>query len=124
MTNFARVRWVISEELRMPKEDINEDSLFVEDLNFDSLDHIEVVIGIEKEFDVEISDEEIDDVKSVKDLLSLLEKFHIIIPAATEMFNECLVPYCGISTEMSHCLITFSDTPVTSFPNTIAVGSS
>jgi len=73
MTNFDRVRWVISEELRMPKEDINEDSLFVEDLNFDSLDHIEVVIGIEKEFDVEISDEEIDDVKSVKDLLSLLE---------------------------------------------------
>tara|TARA_B100000405_G_C16325637_1_gene278249 strand:- start:184 stop:414 length:231 start_codon:yes stop_codon:yes gene_type:complete len=73
MTNFERVRWVISEELRMPKEDINEDSLFVEDLNFDSLDHIEVVIGIEKEFDVEISDEEIDDVKSVKDLLSLLE---------------------------------------------------
>ena len=73
MTNFERVRWVISEELRMPKEDINEDSLFVEDLNFDSLDHIEVVIGIEKEFDVEISDEEIDDVKSVKDLLSFLE---------------------------------------------------
>ena len=73
MTNFERVRWVISEELRMPKEDIKEDSLFVEDLNFDSLDHIEVVIGIEKEFDVEISDEEIDDVKSVKDLLSLLE---------------------------------------------------
>ena len=73
MTNFERVRWVISEELRMPKEDINEDSLFVEDLNFDSLDHIEVVIGIEKEFDLEISDEEIDDVKSVKDLLSLLE---------------------------------------------------
>ena len=73
MTNFERVRWVISEELRMPKEDINEDSLFVEDLNFDSLDHIEVVIGIEKEFDVEISDEEIDDVKSVKDLLRLLE---------------------------------------------------
>ena len=73
MTNFERVRWVISEELRMPKEDINEDSLFVEDLNFDSLDQIEVVIGIEKEFDVEISDEEIDDVKSVKDLLSLLE---------------------------------------------------
>ena len=73
MTNFERVRWVISEELRMPEEDINEDSLFVEDLNFDSLDHIEVVIGIEKEFDVEISDEEIDDVKSVKDLLSLLE---------------------------------------------------
>lgn len=73
MTNFERVRWVISEELRMPKEDIKEDSQFVEDLNFDSLDHIEVVIGIEKEFDVEISDEEIDDVKSVKDLLSLLE---------------------------------------------------
>ena len=73
MTNFERVRWVISEELRMPKEDIKEDSQFVEDLNFDSLDHIEVVIGIEKEFDVEISDEEIDDIKSVKDLLSLLE---------------------------------------------------
>ena len=43
MTNFERVRWVISEELRMPKEDIKEDSQFVEDLNFDSLDHIEVV---------------------------------------------------------------------------------
>tara|TARA_B100001287_G_C22531703_1_gene457707 strand:- start:253 stop:483 length:231 start_codon:yes stop_codon:yes gene_type:complete len=73
MTKFERVQWVISEELRIPKEKITEDSQFIEDLNFDSLDHIEVVIGIEKEFDVEISDDEIDDVKNVKDLLRLLE---------------------------------------------------
>ncbi len=73
MTNFERVQWVISEELRIPKEKITEDSQFIEDLNFDSLDHIEVVLGIEKEFDVEISDDEIDDVHNVKDLLRLLE---------------------------------------------------
>ncbi len=73
MTNFERVQQVISEELRMPKDKIKEDSQFIEDLNFDSLDHIEVVLGIEKEFDVEISDDEIDDVQNVKDLLRLLE---------------------------------------------------
>ena len=64
MTNFERVQQVISEELRMPKDKIKEDSQFIEDLNFDSLDHIEVVLGIEKEFDVEISDDEIDDVQN------------------------------------------------------------
>ena len=73
MTNFERVRWVISEELRMPKEDINEDSLFVEDLNFDSLDSIEVVIALETEFDIEIADEDSDHIFTVPDIVKLVE---------------------------------------------------
>ena len=50
----------------------------------------------------------------------ILTNSHNTIPAATEMFNECFIPNCGISMEPSQSFNTSSPTPLTSLPNTTA----
>ena len=73
MTNFERVQRLISDELRIPKQDIKQDSHCFDDLNFDSLDSVQIVLELENEFDIEVSDEEIDNVKTVQDILDLID---------------------------------------------------
>ena len=68
-----RVIQVISEELQMSKDQIKSDSHLFDDLNFDSLDSIEVVIALETEFDIEISDEDSDHIFTVPDIVKLVE---------------------------------------------------
>ena len=72
MNIFEQVQKVISTELNIPKENIKEDSHLFDDLNFDSLDSVEVVLAFENEFDIEIADDDIDDIKTVKDLIALV----------------------------------------------------
>jgi|TARA_B110000858_G_scaffold198062_1_gene262358 acyl carrier protein len=72
MNIFEQVQKVISTELNIPKEKIKEDSHLFDDLNFDSLDSVEVVLAFENEFDIEIADDDIDDIKTVKDLIALV----------------------------------------------------
>ena len=72
MSIFEQVQKVISTELNIPKENIKEDSHLFDDLNFDSLDSVEVVLAFENEFDIEIADDDIDDIKTVKDLIALV----------------------------------------------------
>lgn len=72
MSIFEQVQKVISTELNIPKEKIKEDSHLFDDLNFDSLDSVEVVLAFENEFDIEIADDDIDDIKTVKDLIALV----------------------------------------------------
>jgi acyl carrier protein len=72
MNIFEQVQKVISTELNIPKEKIKEDSHLFDDLNFDSLDSVEIVLAFENEFDIEIADDDIDDIKTVKDLIALV----------------------------------------------------
>lgn len=50
-----------------------EESRFYSDLGFDSLDRIEICMDIEKKFDIEISDDEVESVKTVGDVINLLD---------------------------------------------------
>jgi len=68
-----RVIQVIHEECQIPKDKINSDSHLFDDLNFDSLDSIEVVIALETEFDIEIADEDSDNIFTVPDIVKLVE---------------------------------------------------
>ena len=72
MSIFEQVQKVISTELNIPKENIKEDSHLFDDLNFDSLDSVEVVLAFENEFDIEIADDDIDNIRTVKDLIVLV----------------------------------------------------
>ena len=72
MNIFELVQKVISTELNIPKEKIKEDSHLFDDLNFDSLDSVEIVLAFENEFDIEIADDDIEDIKTVKDLIALV----------------------------------------------------
>ena len=72
MNIFEQVQKVISTELNIPKENIKEDSHLFDDLNFDSLDSVEIVLAVENEFDIEIADDDIDNIRTVKDLIVLV----------------------------------------------------
>ncbi len=73
MGTFERVVAVIADKLDIPSEDIAEESKFVEDLNADSLDQVELIMALEDEYDITIPDEDAQKIVSVKDALDYIE---------------------------------------------------
>ncbi len=69
-----RVLEIIADGLHITKEELQPQNKLREDLGGDSLDVIEIVMNIEKEFNIVISDELYDSLKTVDDLLNLIEK--------------------------------------------------
>jgi len=64
---------VIADKLDIPAEDIAEESKFVEDLNADSLDQVELIMALEDEYDITIPDEDAQKIVSVKDALDYID---------------------------------------------------
>lgn len=61
-----KLKEIIARELQhVKKEEIREDSRFVEDLNADSLDIVQIIMGIEEEFGIEIPEEASFQIKTV-----------------------------------------------------------
>ena len=73
MSNLDRIKDIISEELRLDVSNITPESHVVNDLNFDSLDSVQIVLELEQEFDIEVSDDEIENIQTVQDIIDLLE---------------------------------------------------
>ncbi len=73
MGTFERVVAVIADKLDIPTEDIAQESKFVEDLNADSLDQVELIMALEDEYDITIPDEDAQKIVSVKDALDYIE---------------------------------------------------
>lgn len=65
---------LIAETLGVKSENIKEDSRFIEDLGADSLDVTELMLSIEDQFNVKISDDEVGKFKTVKDLMVYLDR--------------------------------------------------
>ncbi len=76
MTDMAeletKVKEIIAEELGVEKEKLTSDASFMEDLGADSLDTVELVMAFEKEFDLDIPDEEAEKLRTVGDALNYL----------------------------------------------------
>jgi len=68
-----RVIDIVAEELAVDRDEVTEDSSFIEDLGADSLDVVELVMAFEEEFDVEIPDEDAENIRTVDDAVSYLE---------------------------------------------------
>lgn len=64
---------IIAEELSVDEEQITLESDLQEDLGADSLDAIQLIMSIENEFDITIPETEIDNLKTVSDLLKYIE---------------------------------------------------
>ncbi len=67
-----RVKAVIAEQLGLSEEEIKATSNLVEDLGADSVDIVELVMAAEEEFEVEIPDEKIENVKTVQDAIDCI----------------------------------------------------
>lgn len=72
MEIFAKVKTLIVEQLDVEEEKVTADTTF-EDIDADSLDVVELVMALEEEFDLEIADEEVENIKTVGDIVSYIE---------------------------------------------------
>ena len=62
----SKVTKIISEQLGKDESEINLESHFIDDLDADSLDTVELVMALEEEFETEIPDEEAEKITTVK----------------------------------------------------------
>ena len=62
-----KVKKIIAEKLSVDMEEVVPEASFVDDLGADSLDLVELIMSMEEEFDVEISDEGAEKITTVKD---------------------------------------------------------
>ncbi len=69
---FEKVRSMLSEELGIDAERITMDSNFIDDLNADSLDIVDMIVEMEHEFDLSIPDEEAERIKTVGDAVNYI----------------------------------------------------
>ena len=69
-----RVKEVLTSQLGVSLEDCKDTASLVDDLGCDELDQVEVVMGLEEEFNIEINDETAEKFKTVGDLVAHVEK--------------------------------------------------
>ena len=70
----TKVKNIIAEELGVEKEKLTNEASFMEDLGADSLDTVELVMAFEKEFDLDIPDEEAEKLRTVGAALQYLHE--------------------------------------------------
>jgi acyl carrier protein len=69
-----KVKDIIVEELGVEREKLAAEASFMEDLGADSLDTVELVMAFEKEFDIDIPDEDAEKLRTVGDALGYLHE--------------------------------------------------
>ena len=73
-TTFDRLKKLIVEQLGVDEEEVTPGASFVEDLNADSLDLVELIMSLEEEFGMEISDEDAEKIQKVSDAVEYIEE--------------------------------------------------
>ena len=71
---FEKLREIICDQLQVNEDEVTMESNIRDDFDADSLDFVDIVMSIEDEFNVEVPDEAIDDIKSVGDLVKFIEE--------------------------------------------------
>lgn len=70
---FEKIAGILAEQLEIDVETITPDTRIAEDLNADSLDIVEMLMAVEDEFEVQIPDEEIENMKTVGDVVDYIQ---------------------------------------------------
>ncbi|MBQ7572729.1 MAG: acyl carrier protein [Clostridia bacterium] len=71
---LERVKSVIVDQLGVDEDDITMEASFIDDLGADSLDIVELVMGLETEFDLEIPDTQAENIKTVGDAVNYIKE--------------------------------------------------
>ena len=69
----AKVKEIVCEQLGVGEDEVSPNASFIEDLGADSLDIVELVMALEEEYDLEISDEEAEKIRTVQDVVTYIE---------------------------------------------------
>ncbi len=70
---FERIKELLAEQLDASADEMKMETNIAEDLGADSLDVVELLMAIEDEFEVEVPDEEIENIKTISDLVKYIE---------------------------------------------------
>ena len=68
---------IIAEQLGVEKSEVSPDKSFVEDLNADSLDLTELIMTLEEKFNVEISEDKAEKLKTVRDVIDFISSIKV-----------------------------------------------
>ena len=71
---YEKVRAILCQQLDVEEDQVTMDSNIIDDLNADSLDLVDLLMSLEDEFDVEVPDDQVENIKTVGDLVGYIEK--------------------------------------------------
>jgi len=71
---FEKIRDLVVEQLGIDADMVKPETNMMKDLEADSLDAVEIILGIEEEFGLDIPDEEAEKFETVQDLVDYVEK--------------------------------------------------
>ncbi|HEY8648894.1 MAG TPA: acyl carrier protein [Candidatus Limnocylindria bacterium] len=71
---YERLKKIVVDQLGVDEADVKPEASFVDDLNADSLDLVELIMSLEEEFGMEISDEDAEKIKTVGDAQEYIEE--------------------------------------------------
>tara|TARA_Y100001970_G_scaffold76524_1_gene97169 strand:+ start:183 stop:413 length:231 start_codon:yes stop_codon:yes gene_type:complete len=74
MSVEQKVKEIVAEQLSISSDEIKNESSFIDDLGADSLDTVELVMALEEEFDIEISDDEAENISTVQSAIDYINK--------------------------------------------------
>jgi len=72
-TTLDRVKKVVVDRLKVSEDEVTEQASFIDDLGADSLDVVDLVIGFEDEFEVQIPDEDAEKIQTVKSAVDYID---------------------------------------------------
>ena len=70
----TRVKEIVCEQLGVNSKEVTAQASFIDDLGADSLDIVELVMALEEEYEIEISDEDAEKIKTVQDIVTYIEE--------------------------------------------------
>ena len=70
---FDKVKEILVDQLDVKEEKVTMEASIVDDLGADSLDLVDLVMSLEEEFDVEIPDDQVENIKTVGDIVRYIE---------------------------------------------------
>lgn len=73
-TVYERLQSIVAEQLGVEPDQVVREAEFVQDLNADSLDMVELVMSLEEEFGVEISDDDVENLRTVGDAVDYIDE--------------------------------------------------
>ena len=73
--NLEKVKEVMINTLNCDEEKILPEANLAEDLNIDSLDAVELVMALEEKYEIKIPDAELENLKTVNDIVDCIEKY-------------------------------------------------
>ena len=73
---FEKIQAIIADKLSIDEESVTMEASFIDDLNADSLDIVELVMALEDELEMEIPDEDVENFKTVEDVVEYVKAHH------------------------------------------------